>query len=276
VSSRTGSRSEGYEPFYRGFDSKLMRQIRREAYGEDIGQHSWVSADELRLDIRRLRLSSTSRLLDLGCGPCGPLTFLLKNVGCRGTGFDVSPAALRAGRERADELGVGELLTAHEGDLDKPLPFESGSFDAVISLDVALHLRDRAKVFGEIARVLSPGGRFLFTDAGVVTGAVTNEEFQKRSVHGYAQFVPPGWNETLLEAAGLPLLEVENRTASIVRNAVGRLAAMAAHREELERTSEGAELLAQTAYLEVAIAMARRGAMSRMMYLAEVTGGAPG
>ena len=43
-----GLRADGYESFYREFDSPLMRQIRREAYGEDIGQHSWVGAEELR------------------------------------------------------------------------------------------------------------------------------------------------------------------------------------------------------------------------------------
>ena len=51
------SLADGYESFYREFDSPLMRQLRREAYGEDIGQHSWVSADELRGDIQRLKLS---------------------------------------------------------------------------------------------------------------------------------------------------------------------------------------------------------------------------
>jgi ubiquinone/menaquinone biosynthesis C-methylase UbiE len=253
-----------------------MRQIRREAYGEDIGQHSWVSADELRTDIHRLRLTASNQLLDLGCGPCGPLTFVLKTVGCRGTGIDVSPSALRVGRERADELGVGGRFAVREGDLNMPLPFESGSFDAVMSIDVALHLRDRSKVFREVARVLSQGGRFLFTDAGVVTGAVTNEELQKRTVHGYAQFVPPGWNENLLESTGFRLIETENRTESISRNASGRLRAMEAHREELEGSAEGRELLAQKDYLEVAIAMAGRRAMSRMMYLAEVTGASPG
>ena len=93
------SRADGYESFYREFDSPLMRQIRCEAYGEDIGQHSWVGADELRGDIDRLKLSPSSRLVDLGCGPCGPLTFVLATVGCPGTGVEVSPSALRVGRE---------------------------------------------------------------------------------------------------------------------------------------------------------------------------------
>jgi len=68
-------RADRYESFYRAFDAPLMRQIRREAYGEDIGQHSWVGADELRHDARRL---------GLGSGPCGPLTFLISNFGCAG------------------------------------------------------------------------------------------------------------------------------------------------------------------------------------------------
>ena len=54
----------------------MMRQIRREAYGEDIGQHSRVGSEELRGDMHRLGLAPSSRLVDLGCGPCGPLTFV--------------------------------------------------------------------------------------------------------------------------------------------------------------------------------------------------------
>ena len=48
------SHVKNYEPLYAAFDSPLMQQLRREAYGEDIGQHSWVTADELRADIARL------------------------------------------------------------------------------------------------------------------------------------------------------------------------------------------------------------------------------
>src|SRR5262245_7208132 len=119
-----GSRVGGYDPLFREFESTLMRQIRREAYGEDIGQHSWVGADEVRADISRLQLSASSQILDLGSGPCGPLTFILATVGCSGVGVDLSTPALRAGRERAASLRVGELLSVQEADLNEPLPFE--------------------------------------------------------------------------------------------------------------------------------------------------------
>jgi SAM-dependent methyltransferase len=260
----------GYEATYREFDSPLMRQVRREAYGEDIGQHSWVGADETREDARRLVLSATSRLVDLGCGPCGPLTFLLAHTGCRATGVELSPSALRAGRARAAALGVDALLSVQEADLNDPLPLASGSFDAAMSLDVVLHLRDRLKVFREVARLLAPGGRFLFTDAGVVTGAISSEEVQKRSANGYTQFVAAGHNERLLVSAGFRLLETEDRTAGVLKNGGGRLAAMRVHREELENESGAVDFESQLAYLETVVELSRRRALSRVMYLAEV------
>jgi SAM-dependent methyltransferase len=266
------SRADGYEDFYREFDSLLMRQVRREAYGEDMGQHSWVGAEELRRDIRRLKLSSSSRFLDLGCGPCGPLTFVLETVGCLGTGLELSPSALRVGRARATSLGIDSLLSIQEADLNDPLPFGPQSFDAAISLDVVLHLRDRARLFHEVARVLAPDGRFLFTDAGVVTGSVSNEEVRRRSVHGYTQFVAAGWNEALLKSAGLRLIETENRTMSVVKNASGRLNALQAHRAQLEQVWGTVGLQRQEDYLEIVLELARRGAVSRVMYLAEVAG----
>src|SRR6188474_3573903 len=142
-----------------------MRQVRQEAYGEDIGQHSWVTAEQLRADVDRLCLSRSSRLVDMGCGPCGPLTFLLAHVGCTGVGVEQSPSALRVGLGRANTLGVADRFATREADLDQRLPFDDASFDAAISIDVVLHLRDRSRLFGEVARVLRPGGRFLVTDA---------------------------------------------------------------------------------------------------------------
>jgi cyclopropane fatty-acyl-phospholipid synthase-like methyltransferase len=246
-----------------------MRQLRLEAYGEDIGQHSWVGADELRRDAQRLGLSATSRLLDLGSGPCGPLTFLLATVGCSGVGLDQPlghPGWLHAGHR----AGVQERFSAHAADLNDPLPSGLGAFDAVLAVDVVLHLRDRQALFREVTTLLRPGGRFLFTDAGVITGAVSNDELQRRSVHGYTQFVPIGWNERLLETVGLRVLETENRTASVFRNANGRLAALRNHREELERLSGVASFQSQNEYLTTVAELARRGAVSRIMYLTEV------
>jgi len=230
-----------------------MQQLRREAYGEDIGQHSWVTADELRSDIERLSLSASSRLIDVGCGPCGPLVFAVRSTGCTGKGVDVSASALVSGSARASAAGVQARIELLEADLNLPLPFDPRSFDAAISLDVVLHLRDRKAFFNEVARVLAPNGKFLFTDAGVIAGPISNEDIQRRSANGYTQFVPPGFNEEMLEAAGFRLIGKEDRTASVLLNASGRLRAMIAHRQAFEE-AEGAEGFArQQHYLETLV-----------------------
>jgi SAM-dependent methyltransferase len=264
--------ADRYDDFYREFDSPLMRQLRIDAYEEDVGQHSWVSADELRADTHRLQLTRESRLLDLGCGPCGPLTFILAHVRCRGTGVEVSPHALEAGRARAAALGVADLMSVQTADLNHPLPFEPRTFDAAMSLDVVLHVRDRLQLFRQVAGVLASGGHFILTDAAVLTGSISNEEVRLRSVHGYAQFVAPTFNQTLLEAAGFSLIESEDRTGSVLRNASGRLAAIRAHCAELEGMWGKEEFAVQEAYLGTVVDLSRRRAVSRLMYLARLRG----
>lgn len=264
--------TKNYESFYEGFESSVMREVRREAYGEDIGQHSWVSAADLRRDVVQLKLPTGGRLLDLGCGPCGPLTFILTSVDCYGIGLDVSSAALAAGLLRAQSLEVEARIRLQETDLDGPIPVEDISVDAAMSLDVMLHFRDRLRVFKEIARVLKHGARLLFTDAGVVTGSISNEEVAARSMHGFTQFCVPGYNEAMLERAGLMLLATENRTAALVENATGRFGARLKHQAELERLEGAMDFNRYQQYLQSVISMSERGALSRLMYLAEKGG----
>lgn len=261
--------AQAYDSLYAAFDSPLMQELRREAYGEDIGQHSWVTADELRSDIERLSLTPSSRLLDVGCGPCGPLVFAVRSTGCTGTGVDVSPSALVSGGARASASGVQDRVTLLEADLNLPLPFHNRSFDAVMSLDVVLHVSDRKALLDGIARVLTPTGKLLFTDAGVISGPISNEEISSRSTNGYTQFVPPGFNEAVLQAAGFRLIGQEDRTGSVLRNASGRLRARRAHRPAVEDL-EGSEAFArQQRYLETVVELSERGALARVMYFAE-------
>lgn len=194
-----------------------------------------MTVAELRSDIERLGLLPSSIVLDLGCGPGGPLAFVLKAIGCSGTGLDVSGAAIDAARRRAKSLGVEKQLTVGQADINAPLPLPDKSFSAVVSMDVILHVRDRLQVFREVARVLTPGGKFLFTDAGVLTGSISNDEAAARSGHGFTQFCPPGFNEQMLAAAGFSLIYTEDRTENLLGNATGRIAARDAHRGELEQ-----------------------------------------
>lgn len=261
---------KSYDPLYDTFDSPLMQQLRREAYGEDIGQHSWATADELRSDIKLLSLTASSRLLDIGCGPCGPLVFAVCSTGCTGAGLDVSKSALASGNARAHAAGAQERIRLFETDLNQTLRFDNRSFDAVISVDVILHIRERRKLFNEVARVLAPAGKFLFTDAGIIQGPISNEEIVRRSAHGYTQFVLRGVNEDLLNAAGFMLIAQEDRTTSVEIIAQRRLRAMRDHQNAVEELVGEEAFRQRQDYLEMMIELYARGALGRAMYFAEL------
>lgn len=90
------------------------------------------------------------QLLDAGCGTGGMLDLLREWPDAEVTGVDVAAEALSFSRARGHRRLVGADLTC--------LPFRSGSFDAVTSLDVIEHVRDDARAVEELARVLRPGG----------------------------------------------------------------------------------------------------------------------
>jgi cyclopropane fatty-acyl-phospholipid synthase-like methyltransferase len=217
----------------------------------------------------RLKLSRRSRLLDLGCGPGGPLTFLVQQAGCRGAGAEISADALAVARAKAETAGLIGRLDLRPMDLNERIALPDGAFDAVVSYDVIVHLKDRAAVFKEVSRVLERGGRFLFTDAGVLTGTISSEEMQTRTLHGTMQFTAPGFSERLLQEAGFRLLETEDRSASVVRNAGGRLRARLARRDPLVQIEGTEPFDQQQRYLQCAVALSQGRALSRMMYLAE-------
>ncbi|MGE0555539.1 MAG: cyclopropane-fatty-acyl-phospholipid synthase family protein [Gemmatimonadales bacterium] len=259
----------GYDAVYREFDSPLWRRIRRHAYGEDIGQHSWTSAAELRDDLSRLGLRPGRRLLDCGCGPGGALVFLIAESGCEGVGLDRSRVAVELAGARAAAAGLTDRFEARVADLDAPLPSDLVDLDAVVAIDVVIHLRHSERFFAEVATRLRTGGRFLVVDAGVRTGPVTAEEWARRSLHGPTRMVEPGENERLLAGAGLRLVEIEDRTAQVARAARGRLDAYRHHRAELEASWGREQLEGQLAYLETVLALSERRAVSRFAYLTE-------
>jgi SAM-dependent methyltransferase len=94
------------------------------------------------------------RCLDLGCGT-GRAIPLLQEAGWTVAGTDVSADQLAAARSNA---GDATLVQADAHDL----PFADAEFDAVVSLFTHTDFDDVAAAFAEAARVLKPGGRFVY------------------------------------------------------------------------------------------------------------------
>jgi 2-polyprenyl-6-hydroxyphenyl methylase/3-demethylubiquinone-9 3-methyltransferase len=97
-------------------------------------------------------------VLDVGCGG-GLLAEEFAALGCRVTGVDPSSESLAVARAHAAQGGLAIEYIEGTGEA---LPFEDASFDVVYCCDVLEHVNDVGKTIVEIARVLKPGGAFLF------------------------------------------------------------------------------------------------------------------
>lgn len=114
----------------------------------------WFSARRsLALRLLEAYGSSSSRVLDLGCGTGAVLDQLSKRA-CA-VGVDFSPLALEFARSR-------EPFNCLLGD-GTALPLQSDTFDAVVGLDVFEHIKDDQKAFEECFRVLRPGGVLILS-----------------------------------------------------------------------------------------------------------------
>ncbi len=263
-----GGRIDHYGASYGNFTSALYGEIRRAAFGEDLGQNSWLTADELETFIGWLDLREGARLLDIACGSGGPALRIARRAGCEILGVDIEESAIAVARDQARTQGLAGRAWFERVDASQTLPFQAGSFDALTCIDAVNHLPDRFHVLAEWTRVLRPGGRLLYTDPIVVTGPLSNDEIAVRSSIGYFLFAPPGEDERLMDSAGLELLRREDATENMARVAGRWGAARAARAADLRRIEGATTFEGQQEFFRVAERVARERRLSRFVYVA--------
>ncbi len=261
--------ADHYSAQYRDFAAEVYEEVRREAFGEDIGQNSWLTRDELQRLLPRLELGPPARLLDVACGSGGPALHIARETGCAIVGVDLFEEAVANGNRVAREDGLEARASFVQADAGEPLPFEDGSFDAILCIDAINHLPDRPHVLADWARLLRRGGRLVFTDPVVVTGPVDSHEIATRASIGFFLFVPPGENERLLDEAGLTVLAAEDTTETMAEVALRRSEARANHAKALRQVEGDEAFEGRQRFFETAALLARERRLSRLVYVAE-------
>jgi 2-polyprenyl-6-hydroxyphenyl methylase/3-demethylubiquinone-9 3-methyltransferase len=181
-------------------------------------------------------------VLDAGCGG-GLVARELAAAGAEVVGVDRSLGSLGVARRAADRRGpagesdgsskgvprsIGSFRPA-QGRLER-LPFADGSFDAVVAADVLEHLPDLPAAVKELARVLAPGGSFLFDTINrtpwawftAVFGLEQVLRIVPRGTHDWRLFIRPAELDRLLRRAGLEPVTVTGLAPQIGPGVVAR------------------------------------------------------
>ncbi|HSL43243.1 MAG TPA: methyltransferase domain-containing protein [Anaerolineales bacterium] len=257
-----------YNSTYGNFAEQVLAEIRRETYGEDIGQNSWITTDEYDTFYSWLNLSPGDHVLEIASGSGGPALYLARKFKCRISGLDINEEGIRTANKQALDAQIPDA-TFQLADVNQRLPFDDETFDAVMCTDSMNHFRDRPGCLKEWHRVLKRGNRALFTDPVVMTGPVSNEELAARSNIGFFLFVPLEVTTTFIKEAGFRLIRCEDVTGNIERTSGRWYAARQKRREDLIKIEgkerfEGLQKFFSTVYK---LTSERR--LSRFVFLAE-------
>ena len=122
-----------------------------------------ASARTVEQMMRYVEPTPESSVLDLGAGYGGAARALARSSGCFVTALNLSEVENERNREKNLEAGLSDRIDVVDGSFED-IPFGENRFDIVWSQDAMLHSGRREQVLSEVARVLKPGGQFVFTD----------------------------------------------------------------------------------------------------------------
>lgn len=138
-----------------GYDATALAAIPPEATASFAGV-----ANPLRI----AALPPGATVVDIGCGAGMDLMLAASAVGPTGRaiGIDMTESMAERARAAAHAMGFGHAEVRTGDALD--LPVDSGSVDFVITNGVLNLTPDKRQAFGEVFRILRPGGQFLYAD----------------------------------------------------------------------------------------------------------------
>ncbi|OBY27989.1 class I SAM-dependent methyltransferase [Leisingera sp. JC1] len=164
----------------------------------------------------QMRLTAQSKALDIGSGLGGVSRTLAETAGCHVTGLDLTPELCAAAAEISTWLGLTDKTDFMQGDATE-LPFADNSFDAAITVHVAMNIPAKDRMYAEARRVLRPGSVFAVYD--ILQGGGGGMIFPApwAAEPSISHLATPQEMETLLCQAGFKLLDSIESTAESLR-----------------------------------------------------------
>lgn len=140
-------------------------------------------------------------ILNVGSGSGISAAYVVEHYGCRVVGVDILPGMVASAQNWAHERGLAAQMEFRLADA-QDLPFDDGSFDAVICESVNVFVPDKPKAIGEYVRVVKPGGFVGLNEA--IWLKIPSDQVAAIIIEATGQqFQPPQVWQDLLSQAGL-------------------------------------------------------------------------
>ena len=189
VSAKKSSEQEIFQQFNWWDEGCLLLQITKER------------CDYIESRVNRVFGNNALRqqeVLEIGCGG-GLISHELALRQALIIGLDPAENALEVARAKVRQSGLGQNAYFEQGYAEK-LPYADGSFSVIVCLDTLEHVSNLSTTLKEIARVLAPGGIFIFDTinrtflarlALIWIGEGIGINGLPAGIHSYEKFVKP-------------------------------------------------------------------------------------
>lgn len=176
--------------------------------------------------VESLTISTSDKLLDIGCGLGGAARFMAEQFGCQISGVDLTQEYVETGQALNDRVGLGHQVKLHNvSALD--MPFNDSEFDTAYMLHVGMNIEAKGQLFKEIGRVLKPGASYAIYDVMRVKAGELEFPLPWASKKSFSYLASPDQYVALLEASGFEVVSVTDRM-SFALEFFGKLKALAA------------------------------------------------
>ena len=260
-----------YDKRYSDEWRQLQDRVFGEVFDDYFGQSSLTTTADYDRAFGWLSAGPGKQVLDVACGGGAPTLRLATTFGCSVTGIDSNATAVGLAMRKATESGLSHIAKFVLQDASASLPFENGSFSAIVCIDALPHIANHQRAFLEWHRVLRPAGRVVFTDL-ILTGPISNEELSRRAASGPITVAPAGYAERCLAAAGFELSRREDLTAALESSSQRHVEARSRHAADLLNLEGDATFLALNRYRGVIAQLARERRLSHFAFVSTKQG----